>query len=70
MEKVGGMRVPGEGEIPAGMEEQDDYTTSVHAEGVEARQNDLRDRGVYRGKARLEIRGRQNRRVRQIFRGN
>lgn len=37
MEKVGGMRVPGEGEIPAGMEEQDDYTTSVHAEGVEAR---------------------------------
>lgn len=37
MEKVGGMRMPGEGEIPAGMEEQDDYTTSVHAAGVEAR---------------------------------
>lgn len=37
MEKVGGMRVSGTREIPAGMEEQNDYSASVHAQGTATR---------------------------------
>lgn len=51
MEKAGGMRVPGAGEIPTGMEEQDDYSASVHAQGTTPRQNDLCNRSIYRGEA-------------------